>query len=848
MKKIIILILFFFNLISYAQVNEQKKISVQFMWLDQFEFAGFYVAKEKGYYSKLGLDVNFQKFTVDTNIVDNVLKGKSDFGTSSSSLIIDKSNGKDIKLLGSIFQSSPLVLLALKNSQINTLEDIKNKKIMLTEKQLHFAPLQSMLLSKNIHMEDIKPVKHSFDVNDLINKKVDLMVAYSTNEPYRLKEKGYESKIFHPKDYGFDFYEEFIFTSSTFAKNNPETVRNFYDATIKGWEYAFNNIEEIAQLVYEKYNVQNKSLDSLIYEATEMKKLVYTSNNKIGTITKNKLKLIENSYRIMGLLKNELNLDELIYPINNKLGIGLTKDEKKYLNNKKSLNMCIDPNWMPFEKNENGKHIGMSADYFEIFKKKIGIDIKMIPTSTWSQSLAFGYERKCDIFSLVMSTPKREESFNFTNPYMNIPLVLASNLNANFINNILQVKKEKLGIVKDYAYSELLINKYPNINFIQVNNIKEGLNKVQNGELFGFIGALSTVGYLIQREYIGQLKITGKFDETWHLGVGTRNDEPLLTSIFNKAIDSISYETRQTILNKWIYVNYQKGINFDFIIKFIIGFIIILFLSFLIYRQILLKKLNQQLNEKVKEEVEKNSKQNQILNQQAKMASMGEMLGNIAHQWRQPLSMISLTATSLKFRKEFDEVSDKDLNESLDSINNTAQFLSNTIDDFKNFLVQGGVKTNFDISTTLEKSLGLIGAKFTNQDIKIIIKSENIEISSFENELIQVFINILNNAIDALDRKDDNKYIFIETNLIKDELIITIKDNAGGIDTNIISKIFDPYFTTKHQSQGTGIGLYMSEQIITKRIKGSIRVDNIDYTHEKKKYTGALFTIILNTI
>ena len=311
------------------------------MWLDQFEFAGFYVAREKGFYKDVGLDVELKKFDLSIDVSKEVEQKRADFGTSSSSLIVDISEKKDFTLLGSIFQSSPLILLALKDSNINYIQDIKNKNIMLTKEQQRFATLQSMLISKGVTLNDVNIIDHSFDTNDLINKKTDLMLAYTTNEPFLLKEKGYESKIFHPKDYGFDFYEELIFTTKEFAQNNPKLVKDFYNATIMGWEYAFENIDEVAKLIFEKYNPQHKSLESLIFEANEMKKLVFDKNGKIGTITQERINLIINTYRVMGLIKENLNSEDLIYTKHLEDNFLLNDKEKLYLQNKKKLKVCV---------------------------------------------------------------------------------------------------------------------------------------------------------------------------------------------------------------------------------------------------------------------------------------------------------------------------------------------------------------------------------------------------------------------------------------------------------------------------------------------------------------------------
>ncbi|AXX93893.1 ABC transporter substrate-binding protein [Arcobacter ellisii] len=827
---------------SFLKASALQKTSIQLMWLDQFQFAGFYIAKEKGFYEDVGLDVELKKYNSSINVLDEVLNKRADFGTNSSSLIIDKSNGNDIVLLGSVFQSSPLILLALKDSKLQYLEDIKNKTLMISKEQQRFATLKSMLSSKGVELSDMKLIEHSYGVDDLINKKADVMLAYATNEPFLLKEKGYESTIFNPKDYGFDFYEEIIFTSKEFAKENPKLVKDFYKATIKGWEYAFENIDETVNLIYKKYNSQNKSLQSLHFEANEMKKLAYDKNGKIGTITPEKINLIVNTYRIMGAMNNKIDVNDLIYtnPLND--DFLLNDEEKRYLEKKERITMCVDPNWMPFEKIENNKHIGIAADYIKIIENKIKTPIVLIPTKTWSESIEKGKKRECDIFSLVMTTPEREKYLNFTKPFLNIPVVLASNINAPFIDNINQIKHEKLAIVKDYAYAEIFKIKFPNINFIDVVNVKEGLKKVEKGEVFGFIGSLATVGYEIQNNYIGQLKITGKFDETLDLAIASRNDEAILNTILSKAIEDIPSIQRQEILNKWISINYPKEVDY----KLLIPITIFLFILVLIYRQYLLKKLNKKLLDKVKLEIQKNEEKNRILIQQSRMASMGEMLENIAHQWRQPLSTISVCATGMEVKKKYNTLDDEEFFKSINHIKKSTQYLSNTIDDFRNFFSKDKILTKINISNVINKALDLVSTTFNSNKIVVVKHLEDINILSLENELIQVFMNIFVNAKDALkEQKQEQPLLIITITKENGFLNIKIQDNANGIKEDIIDKIFEPYFTTKHKFKGTGIGLYMSKLLVEKHLNGSLLVSNKTFVYEEKEYFGAEFIISL---
>ncbi len=244
-------------------------------------------------------------------------------------------------------------------------------------------------------------------------------------------------------------------------------------------------------------------------------------------------------------------------------------------------------------------------------------------------------------------------------------------------------------------------------------------------------------------------------------------------------------------------------------------------------------------------ELEKHQKE-ELLYQQSKMAAMGEMLGNIAHQWRQPLSTISTASTGMKIQKELGLLSDDEFNHSMDAINKSAQYLSQTIEDFRNFYKSNKDITNFLLKPTIEKALSLMRTQCIENNIQIIDDIENSTLNSLENELLQVLINLLNNAKDALIlRRKENRFIFITTSTNEDSVVINILDNAEGIKEEILSRIFEPYFTTKHQSQGTGIGLYMCEEIVVKHLKGSLNVKNKSFSYKNKDYKGAEFTVSL---
>ena len=250
---------------------------------------------------------------------------------------------------------------------------------------------------------------------------------------------------------------------------------------------------------------------------------------------------------------------------------------------------------------------------------------------------------------------------------------------------------------------------------------------------------------------------------------------------------------------------------------------------------------------KQKQQEEIIKEKERMLFQQSKMASMGEMLGNIAHQWRQPLSVISVAAGAVKLGHEYEGTyGEKEIIDFLDSINNSTQYLSETIDDFRNFFTQDIENNDFDCVNAINKTLKLLSSDFKYKEINIIFKRiESDNIFASENEFKQVMMNIFNNAKYVLLEKvlDEKKYIFIDVYIEGSYINIDVVDNAGGIDENIIDKIFEPYFTTKHKSIGTGIGLYMVEEILTKHMNGEISAINENYIYEDLPYKGAKFSI-----
>ncbi|MDD2801536.1 MAG: ATP-binding protein [Methylococcales bacterium] len=241
-----------------------------------------------------------------------------------------------------------------------------------------------------------------------------------------------------------------------------------------------------------------------------------------------------------------------------------------------------------------------------------------------------------------------------------------------------------------------------------------------------------------------------------------------------------------------------------------------------------LADLNKDLDNKIKDEVAQRQKQEALLIHQSRLAAMGEMIGAIAHQWRQPLNALGLVQQNLQFNYQMDKLDDAFMNQSMDKSARLIQKMSSTIDDFRNFFKPNKHIEPFNIKNIIQSTADLLEAQLKNNNIMLqIICNENLIINGFQGEFSQVILNLLNNAKDALiENNSKQPTIIIDAIKNNDTVTITIKDNAGGIPDSIIDKIYDPYFTTKEEGKGTGIGLYMSKIIVENNMSGTLRAFN----------------------
>ncbi len=841
MKKTVILLVVLTSLLLSAE-----KVTLQLPWLHQFQFAGYYVAKQKGYYADAGLDVTIHDAHNSQDTFQAVMKGDAQYGVGRSSLIVNYAAGAPVVLMAAVFQSSPMMLLTRKDARIRTPKDLKGKRVMLTNDTIAGAEMQAMFRSAGVSPSDLRLQSHSYDPMSLARGETDAMVAYISNEPFILEKAGVETHPIDPKEYGFDYYSDILFTTQEEAHRNPKRAEAFYDASMRGWLWAFENIEETAELIYRHYNPQHKSLEALIYEGRVLKELAFRPDVSFGSIDPVRLEMIAQGYRLMGVVSSIPSFEPLLFKHNT---LYLSEEEKQWLEEHPVIRVGIDHNWPPIESvDEKGRHTGISASYLSLLEKKLGVRFEIdYSRRLWSDSLRAIGNKELDMLSRAAVTEKRKHNLVYSRSYMKQSIVIVADSDVGYVNDLGDLEGKRVAVVRSYATEEILRSRYPKIIPVPVDSSLEALKKVASGEAYACIEGLGVVSYLIEQHHFKHLRVVGETPYRYELAFAFREDWRMLASITDKVLSSITPSEYEEIHGRWLVLERDAPVNYR-IVWGIAGFAAVLFIliayknrrldTLVRQRTAELENFNQRLQDEIEKAVEKNRKQEKLLMQQAKMAEIGSMLESIAHQWRQPLNILGLSMTRLNLSCAMGGA--QEASKVIEIAETQIQYMSQTIDDFRNFFKQDRSQISVNIDAMIREVEALLGPLLVRK--KITVQREidpQIEVLVYPNELKQVLINIINNAREAIEHhKGTERRIVIRC--ISDEryCTISIEDTGGGIPPAIVDKIFDPYFTTKFESQGTGIGLYMAKTIVEKHFLGKLSVSNTA--------KGACFEIRLN--
>jgi len=306
--------------------TSKENVSILFKWFHQYQFAGYIMAKEKGFYDELGLNVTLLQRDPKFDNIQEVVDGKAQYGIADSSILLYRAKGFPLKVVATIFQHNALVLLAKKSSGIVSPYEMKGKVISF-QKGIDETTAVSMLDFAGLTHDDFVHVPLDFTYQQFLNGEVDVVTGYITDQPYTFKKLGYEINIINPASYGIDLYGDLLFTTDQELQTHPKRVKKMKEASLKGWRYALENIDETIQIIREKYN-PSLSYDQLLYEAQMTKRLIAMKHVELGYTSEDRFKIIASFYNLPDLKKEEINsaIDDLIYDPNHEKNL-----LKKYL-------------------------------------------------------------------------------------------------------------------------------------------------------------------------------------------------------------------------------------------------------------------------------------------------------------------------------------------------------------------------------------------------------------------------------------------------------------------------------------------------------------------------------------
>ncbi len=522
----------------------------------------------------------------------------------------------------------------------------------------------------------------------------------------------------------------------------------------------------------------------------------------------------------------------------------LSNDEKEYLKSKKEIKVCVQTNNPPVEFASGDNPSGIAIDILNTITNRLDVKLKYILTDSEENSREKIKEGICDIMPATAKTDISASYSLFTTAYLNYRAALITQKDKPDISILSEVKDKIVAGCKGDPVIERLVKTHPYLVPYKTNTKIEALEAVQRGHAYLAVMTLPVYEYHRKTSDIDNLKIAGFAPIKSEYSIAVRKSEPKLFTIMNKIVRATPRIVYRAISERWTKETIVKKTNYVLIFEILALALFIIGIILLAYRkqQRLNKKiesLNETLESRIEEALEENKKQQMLMLYQDRLARMGQMIAMIAHQWRQPLNNLSLVNQVLISKYYKGKLDDKVIENFKINSQKQIKQMSKTIDDFRNFYQPKKEKNLFDLEELIRETVEFVAPSYAQYQIDIDFEAEGrYDIYGYSNELQHAILNIMNNAKDALmDNKVKNKRIKIKILKEGKDIIIEISDNGGGISADIENKIFDPYFSTKDEKNGTGIGLYMARVIISEHFGSDLSFYNNN--------EGAVFVIRL---
>ncbi len=542
---------------SAVGAQSLEPVSIQLKWFHQFQFAGYYAAKELGYFAEEGLDVELREYGEKGDAIKEVISGRADYGIADTGLLLSRLNGEPVTLVSQIFQHSSLILITMKDSGLRTPFDLADKRLMTRSQSTGDATLWAMVQKVLGSRDKVNWVRHRFNYQDLIDGKVDAMSAYSTDGPYWFLEQGKLVNLLDPRDYGIDFYGDNLFTTDQNLADHPEQVEKVRRAVLKGWKHALEQPDQIIDLILQKYNTQNKSRAYLAFEARQTAELIDLRNFDLGHYEATRFQKIAETYQRLGYT-DQNSVPPGFYSDGPELlnepsttRISLTEEEKAWVKNN-TVKVGIEQ-WPPFSfVDKAGEVQGQAGGFLRMVAKSTGLKFKIIPDK-WDPLLKGLKNKTIDLLPVTYYTDERATYGLFSEPYSFVrEFIYVKDGNAE-IKSIDDLADKQIAVVKGYGTIPKIRAKYPKATIVETKDLMESIDAVLNGDVAALIEGQMVVEHTIKtNSIIGLRGISQKVFKASPIHFFSRIDEPLLWSILQKGLNAVSEEERRAEKEKWI--------------------------------------------------------------------------------------------------------------------------------------------------------------------------------------------------------------------------------------------------------------------------------------------------------
>jgi len=514
----------------------------------------------------------------------------------------------------------------------------------------------------------------------------------------------------------------------------------------------------------------------------------------------------------------------------------LSKEELAELKRMRTLKVCYKPDNAPIAFNQEGKPQGIAIDTISIIAHRLKMGISYVPTQSWEQTEEKLRNHVCDLIPAALQAKHTETLLLFTRPYLSYKTLIVTPENFPQIQTLEQLRGKVMSARYDDPLVERLKQTHPWIRIREFATYEEVFKALESGEADFTAIAKPIYDYYHGNREFGNIKVAGEVPIKSDLSIAVRKDHTLLFNVFNKILEALPPETFFAISDKWTKKKVVKELDLGLLMRYLgvaLLFFLVVLYAYLRQRKLSKKieELNSSLEDRIEEALEENRQQQALMLHRNRLANMGEMISMIAHQWRQPLNNLSLLNQLLVAKYRQGKLDDEMMEYFSSNSRKQIEQMSRTIDDFRNFYKPEKEKSRFCVEEVIQKLLELIKFSYSAERIEIHYSAEGCHhFLGYPNEFSHAVLNILNNARDALvENNFTTRNIWIDVEGEEGgEIRIRICDDAGGIPEEILPRIFDPYFSTKNEKNGTGLGLYMTNIIITEHMHSHIEVSNSD--------------------